>query len=443
MPDSRRAAALLAGACLLSLPETGCRKKPAPAQPPPARYADLSALRKAGLERGFWPEARGDSWGSNLALFPGPKSPRLKWTLRVIDGIERRSTLPKLLVGGEGTVYVETMEVAASTDELHGTAFVAAVDSSGKKRWKHPFGAPPLGDMLLGLDGTVYVVPDPGTDLHALSPQGELLWTRRICDKIYSLSMRPDGDLHLVGADRSPQTGSLSASSLYRVSKDGKVERVQTALGPVTSRFLIGPGGEKFFLADGSPGRFLIAWGPDDRETWRKQLSSPYSALLFLASKGDRLMAADVQESGATSLLALGLDGAKRWARSFPAQSVLLGTCAGMDGEVYAALMNDRTGKGGFSVKAFNAEGREKWTYTPDEMPYPGWDLMADADGTVYVQADDINKTTLHAVRRGKLKWRLVLPGDGRIGGVFASGKDGAIYLVTYKGLLHCVAGGR
>ncbi len=115
-----------------------------------------------------WPSAFGDAGHTSPAVTAGPRTSHVAWERRLEGAV-----VPGAVVGVDGSVLA-----ASNGGVLH-----ALDPATGQDRWTYDGGGGYGSDLstsptVLG-DGTV-LWPGPGDDLHALAPDGRLLWKEHL-----------------------------------------------------------------------------------------------------------------------------------------------------------------------------------------------------------------------------------------------------------------------
>lgn len=122
---------------------------------------------------------------------------------------------PSPVVSSDGTIYVSTDASASSYSYLY------AFDKDGNEKWKYQYKQSKGGTgnvPTIGPDGTIYTIKD--TTLHAISPNGELLWELKFSKKINQVVISKDEVIYVGSWDYN----------FYALNKDGS-EKWRKSIG--------------------------------------------------------------------------------------------------------------------------------------------------------------------------------------------------------------------
>jgi outer membrane protein assembly factor BamB len=167
--------------------------------------------------------------------------------------------------------------------------------AGGSLRWQTRIG-PTDFSPALGTDGTIYIAGDDQS-LYALSPDGQIRWTFRASQPIFSASaaIAPNGTIYFGAED----------GNLYALNPDGKEKWRFTADLPLRSSPAVGPDGIVYI---GSLDHSLYAIKPDGQEKWRFRTEGPVHSSPAIAADGVVYIGSDDGH-----LYAVNPDGTKRW----------------------------------------------------------------------------------------------------------------------------------
>ena len=264
------------------------------------------------------------------------------WTVSVPG----RTTWGMPAIGADGTLYF------GSTIGSGGA--LVAVDPGGSIRWI-------LGGLdriasspAIGPDGTIHVVG--GRHVHAVDPQGEILWTYETPVRTFAFSspaVASDGTIYVGGDDHALHAINRDGSPRWRF-KTGDLIRTPASIGADGTIYVPSYDGR------------LYAVDPDGSERW--------SVVVMRAPEGYGGSPAQVNSppsigpDGAIYVLGMGLfainpDGSIRWHYHTGTSGTRTTPILGPDGTVYLGS--------GVAVTALDAQGRLLWEYHPGDA----WDF--------------------------------------------------------------------
>jgi hypothetical protein len=288
-----------------------------------------------------------------------------KWT----SGIPYVCSSPA--VAADGTAYVSAMDSGTPA-----SGYLYAFNSNGSTNWT--FYSQGNGSPAIGFDNTVYVTG--GARLYALAPDGTQKWNVVIGGtvKFGTPALAPDGTIYIA----SPDAGSFSA-----LSPVGDLKWSKPAY--------LGPGESAAISSDGTvylAGSGLFAYRPDGSSPW--SLQGPLYAAPALGNDGTIYVAGSTAfgfEYG-LSLNAFFPNGALRWQVQTnlgggPQLAQYIGTPAvDAAGIVYVAALN--------TLFAFSPAGTVRWAYTPGDGTVSLTSPSIGREGTIYTTFG----STLYAV---------------------------------------------
>lgn len=283
--------------------------------PSPGGGLDVVPVSPAGgSSPAPWPSAGHDARHSGSTAALGPLDGRLRWERRLEGNVT-----PGPAVAADGTIYA-----ASNAGVLH------AIDSStGADRWTYDGGGSYGSDLSTTpavLDDGVVLWPGPGPALHALAPDGTLLWRRPFAGFVLSPTALADGGVAVADMEGGLSVldwpeGDHRRSPVIRFSVDlAGTSYASPAAGPDGTVYATA--GPDLVAVDGSGGQvrwrfrtgelievspsvapdgtvvvasndpFTYGVGPDGMERWRHRrgalsYSSPSTTATGLVFAGD------------------------------------------------------------------------------------------------------------------------------------------------------------
>ncbi|SEM54973.1 stalk domain-containing protein [Paenibacillus sp. OV219] len=311
----------------------------------------------------------------------GPSNPIKKWTLDM-------NSRDPVVFGNDGTIY-------------SGGEGLNAISPSGQVLWY--FDLPNVNyhstKPAIGRDGTIYIsfngfTGDPHNDLAAVNPDGTLKWTYSSTTRLTAPAVSPDGTVYV---QSGKELAALNPDGTVKWSIDhGNIYEFKTM--PVFSS-----DGTVYIGTDGDG---LTAIAPDGTVKWNnpKTGDAPYvgadGTIYAYDSWGDiNLIAPDGTEKRRIQYREPGFG---------PLAPVFT---VAKDGSVYIG--------DGDQMKAYDAEGKLKWTFITAEgvtfldkgraeLSRP----VIGPDGTIYFGSYDEHVYAVDAA--GKLKW-MYFAGTGAV----------------------------
>ncbi len=236
----------------------------------------LAALTVPGGQ--IWASELIDPYGTSYFNAVGPDSPNVLWQVSHPAGFSG-----SLVIAANGTLYIAALD-----------GVLLAINPDGTILWQAALPVPPLGPLAVGLQGDIYVT-DAKNGLSAFAPGGNLLWTYATDaygepnhgaivapdGTIYYLIKSPSGDILVAlsptgqllwskkpgtyGADEglrlSPDASQIFVKDVVVNAKDGSPVQLSlpTKNNPVLgnqSHLLVGADGKTYLLA----GHIVIQW---------------------------------------------------------------------------------------------------------------------------------------------------------------------------------------
>lgn len=313
-------------------------------------------------------------------------------------------------LGADGTVYVGTV-----SGEL------MALSSDGVQLWRVGIG-PIFGSPAVGADGTVII--GAGSSVHAVSPAGQLLWSKALEGGGYmqtSPAIAADGTIYAAAIN----PGTL----LHALRTDGTEKWRFDAGARIYASPAIGADGTIYFgTLDNSALFFAIR--PDGTELWRRSARANWAyASPAIAADGTVFFSSD-------RVYALDRGGTTLW--EFPSADMFVGSGAiNAQGDMLqadlAGLLHVVSHEG-MLVRSVDLGARVLYS--------PG--VAISDQGTAYVFGDDLR---LHAVSAtGEILWSFATGGRLTLSTPHARpsptlAPDGTIYLGGLDGKLYAIKG--
>jgi outer membrane protein assembly factor BamB len=198
--------------------------------------------------------------GNILAPYVGPDNANM----RIFN---ESGVLLHLIPGSFGVVAVSpTGTICTSeSDSVIGTSILTAFDSAGHPLWKMDLGTTLSGrHLMVGRNGTVFA--SNGPQLHAIDPNGRVLWTYHAGSEVVQLAERADGAVLVVEQENLFALGPdgdivwhhaippIPASAAAGLATDAN-NTAYLALPDGTLRGVASDGTELFSLSIGRPGK--------------------------------------------------------------------------------------------------------------------------------------------------------------------------------------------
>jgi large repetitive protein len=251
--------------------------------------------------------------GADGTLYIGDRANRL-WAINP-DGTTKWS----FAVGNDGDVNTSPAIGTDGTIYMAGTfnGVVHALDPDGNLLWRLPLGsAVSYSSPAIGADGTIYIGTVRGT-LAAISPDGVLQWNAILRSSIRfgSPSIAADGTIY-IGTKAGLSAVSPAGDILWQVEAPGYVA---TAPAIATDGTIYVSGHEGFF-----------ALAPDGSILWSKQTGERFRSSPAIGADGT------IYTTAGSRVLALNPDGTELW--QFGLRRVVLSAPAiGPGGVLYVA----------------------------------------------------------------------------------------------------------
>lgn len=281
-------------------------------------------------------------------------------------------------IGPDGMIYVGVTRekgVGLSAAELY------AIDMHGSIEWTHTVGelpnvTPAIDYVIIGDDGTIYVVSTTRRSEHSLSairPDGTLKWKVPYAGgRAHTPSIGPDGTVYIsrIISGRAPGRGVLVA-----IGANGELKWEYESHHPA-KHSAIGQDGT-IYIGDQNYG--ICAINPDGTLRWKTELISQFGK---------------------------------------PA--------VGTDGNIVVPSLFSRTG-----LVALDSNGVIRWKLETITTMYNGAPSIG-ADGTIYIGS----RNTFYGIAsNGTIKWQFET--DGKVATSAAIGLDGTVYVATDNGILY------
>ncbi len=266
---------------------------------------------------------------------------------------------------------------AQNTGQLAGNAPLKAP----KQVWELAFEKPIVGSPSIGPDGTVYITSHDHK-LHAVSPDGTLLWSFSTGDRIWSTPA--------IAQDGTVYTGS-DDDHLYAIDGKTGTEKWRYRVGVCSEPMGFGPEGTRCDV-DGGP-----TLGED--------------GTVYVGGDG---------------LYALWPNGTLRWKFATP-EHVPTAPAIGPSGSIYIGCLDD-------AVYAVRPDGTKEWEFRTTRDIESS--IAVAADGSIYFGGDDSGIYAL--APDGSMKWKVITQGFVRASPAIAD--DGTIYVGAYDKKLYAMA---
>lgn len=262
-----------------------------------------------------------------------------------------------------------------------GTLAGAAPLVKPEQIWELHFDKPIVGSPSVGPNGTIYVTSHDHK-LHAVDPDGSLLWSFATQDRIWSTPA--------IAEDGTVYTGS-DDDHLYAIDGATGELKWKYRVGACTEPTGFGPDGTRCDV-DGGP-----TLGPDGS--------------IYVGGDG---------------LYALWPNGTLRWKFATP-QHVPTAPALAANGMIYIGCMDD-------VVYAVRPDGTKEWEFRTTRDIESS--IAVAQDGTLYFGGDDDKVYAL--APDGTQKWKIVTGGDVRASPSIAP--DGTIYVGSYDKKLYALS---
>jgi outer membrane protein assembly factor BamB len=241
------------------------------------------------------------------------------------------------VIGPSGTIYVGA---------AHGVTY--ALTPEGEAKWRTELGESPA----LGPDGTVYVVSNFKTALHALSPDGTKKWGREFTNpssvsRGYKPAIGPSGTIYVT-----------AVSKLYAVGPDGERKWVYEEDPRYEISLSAAAGHDGTIYVRSNPGTRLQALTPEGIPVWSMEFETFVGATPSVGPSGIVYVPTSVCTAvNPTKALwsVLGIEVSKVWTFEANGASGITQPEIASDGTVYIGS--------GYGVHAITPSGKSKWTY--------------------------------------------------------------------------------
>jgi outer membrane protein assembly factor BamB len=352
---------------------------------------------------GEWPMSGRDRTNTHRIANSGPQTNTLSWHFSC---------------DGAGTPYTGIAVAADNTIYAGNGASLIAYDSDGHRLWDCP-GISPVTKPAIASDGTIYVGGgDANPGLHAISPDGELLWTFTTPLQVKSdPAVGPDGKIFFACDD----------GKLYEVSPAGAENWSRTFPGQLRSHPAVGPDGSVYLgwqTNDFIPIGHIVAIAADHSEKWDYNTDKMPVMRPAIGSDGA------VYCMTSTTVFAFNADGSSRWQKTYPISMYSM-PFIGAENQLYFG------GSDGNLYK-LKTDGSTDWTYAADSSITGGPVLNADGD----LVACTTNGTLFACNTSGAEQWSYssgsttrVTPGTGSSFASFVT-EDGYLSTVLPSGAL-------
>lgn len=298
-------------------------------------------------------------------------------------------------VGDDGTVYFGTG--LFSTDQGWAAGSVYAMNPDGSVKWSVNLGQPAYSPAI-DQNGNIYVT-DPKYIVHALSPQGNVLWTFVDYD-----------DPNFYKRDMEQRTPAIAADGTIYVGGDGLY-----ALDPAT-------GNKRWHVSH-------------QRFPSRECMASP-----VIAQDGTIYVVI-----GEDTLYAVNPNGKRKWTFGFDHEDEMSFADPSIDTDGTIYIPTERFGGG--CVYAINPNGSLKWKYKVDGQRPVRTTITIGGDGTLYLasKAGGVEGTAycFALSPQGTNLWHFVIERQHVTGDDAYStpsiGSDGLIYFGAETGYLYAL----
>ena len=272
-------------------------------------------------------------------------------------------------IGVDGTLYFGSRVGSGGS--------LVAVDPGGSIRWILGGLDPISSSPALGPDGTIHVAG--GRHVHAVDPQGEILWTYETPVRTFAFSspaVASDGTIYVGGDDHALHAINRDGSPQWTF-KTGDLIRTAASIGADGTIYVPSYDGRLYAVhPDGSERWSVVVMrAPEGYEGSPVQVNSPPSigpdGAIYVLGRG---------------LFAINSDGSIRWHFESGTSGFRTTPILGADGTVYLAS--------GPAVTALDAQGRLLWEYQPGSVP---WDDHFLASPAIGVDGGIIAASSTHA----------------------------------------------
>ncbi|HEY4674479.1 MAG TPA: PQQ-binding-like beta-propeller repeat protein [Candidatus Bathyarchaeia archaeon] len=345
---------------------------------------------EVSLEESIWPMFHHDAQHTGRSSYLGPQRNNLVWILR-LHATNSFTTSPA--IGIDGTVY-------AAVEDL-GDGRLYAIDRNGTIKWVYVMeGGIWYSSPALGLDGTIYVgardgnlyAVNPGgtsrwnystgettfgvvcaptidsngiiyvgavNGLHALKPDGTLLWKCPVAITVSSPAVGPSGIIYVGSLDGQLYAISHSGEIIWTYGTDASWVSVSPAIDADGVIYFAGYENGKFYAVN-----------PNGALKWSYSITGTYFDSSAVIDTDNT-----VYVGGGTSLYAFYPNGTLKW--TFPTEGTVgLGAAIGADGTVYF-------GSGDYRVYAVSRNGTLEWSFLTGG--YVWGSPSIDSHGTLYI----------------------------------------------------------
>jgi len=319
----------------------------------------------------------------------GIKKGELAWQYQVVDRSEVGSLgLSPPFVSDNGTIYIGGHD-----------GYLHALDPDGQLLWKYNASAFIDSTPVVGRNGTVYVATTLGSSdgeageryyLHAVNPNGTLQWMVETgpCDDS-ALVLSPNGTVYLVSGSKLEGWGD-PAHYLYSIAPNGTVNWVHP-LGDMS--FLppaVGNDGTVYLLTDedlDGDESVLVTVRQDGSEGWRLDVRSVepdydgfYGTSPAVASNGTSYF------GFGDGICAVGPNGTVKWIYNIENGMVSTPAISKEGTIIFGTIGEYEDDQGNYGyVVALNPDGSLKWRVRTTAEPLSS--VAIGTDGTIYIAA--------------------------------------------------------
>ena len=203
---------------------------------------------------------------STSGLHAVTRNGSLRWT------VPMRGGLRDLAIGADGTIYVlENLNVERSA--------LYAINADGSTRWSHPWSASPQQgshdrNLAIGADGTIYASDG---SVRAINTDGSLRWSFDVDVGPFESSSAP-----VIGVDGTVYVIPTSAGDLHAINANGTLRWTRNiGIGPPSSPTI---GADGTIYVEG--GQILYAIAPDNSLRWTFNMEKPSGKSPVIGSDG-------------------------------------------------------------------------------------------------------------------------------------------------------------
>ncbi len=202
-----------------------------------------------------------------------------------------------------------------------------AIDQAGQQKWRIFTAEKFNSGAVIGSDGRIFFTEPTGTilgQLHAISPQGQLLWSYSWTGWTRGLSLADDGSLLVSVSTTEPE----KPNGLLSITAGGELNWMYETSSAVISSAAVAADGSIYFTTQGEQ---LIALDGNGSLKWQTDIPGGAGVVPSLALDGSIFLGGF---SGV--FFAFHADGSLRWQRTM-SERITSNAAIGLDGTIYVA----------------------------------------------------------------------------------------------------------